>query len=332
MFVHLSALATAESEKLRADAEEQLRKVVEEKVAQLKQAEAKLKQDVESIWSTFKAGVESIESASAKGRPARPRRTSGKHSDSAVNGLSASVRVKDFMPTAAPPPRTSVATSAPAVSALSASLATSSLHQAMGSRNGSTSQDEARPQSSSRSSTTRNASPSTASSQTLGMPINGEAEIREAYRRNMDESLDIATSFKYMMDIGAHVQNREPEVPATVPEEDETSDIPPSPSSPKIVPPHGRSPRAGKSAIKKPKPEVGTSGATTTSAKDSPKPEEGDKPAGEQTAPPTTPKSKRKVTFDVKPDVTIIASEKPKTNGGKRPKTEGKFTCFVIYT
>ncbi|KAI0089147.1 hypothetical protein BDY19DRAFT_993374 [Irpex rosettiformis] len=310
VFVHLSALAAAESEKLRADAEEQLRKIVDEKVAQLKEADVKLKMDVESIWSTFKTTVASIEDASARGQlTSRPRRSSGKHSD-----LSASVRVNDFVPSAAPHSRASVAMSAPTVSALSASLATTSFHQAMASHNGSSTREETRAQSSSRSSTIRTASPSTASSHTLGLPINGEAEIRDAYRRNMDESLDVATSFKYMMDIGAHVQSREPEVPVTVPEEDETNVIP-SPNS-KVVP-RGRSPRAGKSAIKKPKPEVDTSAITS---KDTPQPEA----SGKSSVPdvPTTPKSKRKVTFDVKPDVTIIATETPKVNGGKRPKTE----------
>ena len=311
-FVHISSLATAESEKLRADAEVWLRKVVEEKVAQIKEAETKLKKDVESIWATFRDAVESIENASAKGRPtSRPRRSSGKHSDL---GVPASVRVNDFVPTAAPPLRTSVATSALAVSALSASLATSSFHQAMASQNGSSSRKETHARSSSRS--TRTASPSTASSQTLGMPINGEAEIREAYRRNMNESLDVATSFKYMMDIGAHVQSREPEVPVTVPEEDETNDIP-SPSS-KIVP-RGRSPRAGKSAIKKPKSEVATN---TTTSKDHPQHEDDTKTSSSEA--PTTPKSKRKVTFDVKPDVTIIATNTPKVNGGNNSKAEGE--------
>ncbi|KAI0787149.1 hypothetical protein BC629DRAFT_1723522 [Irpex lacteus] len=226
VFVHLSALATAESEKLRAEAEEQLRKVVEEKVAQLKQAEAKLKQDVESIWSTFKVGVERIESASAKGRPP--------------------------------------AQDGPVVN-------TATL-QSMGfprlpwdSRNGSTSQDEARP------------------SVIFALIYHTRWACRSTERRKFARRTDETWTSRWTL----HQLQ---------------------PSSPKIVPPHGRSPRAGKSAIKKPKPEVDTSGAATTSAKDSPKPEEGD--------------NKRKVTFDVKPDVTIIASEKPKTNGGKRPKTE----------
>ncbi|KAI0700789.1 hypothetical protein BC835DRAFT_1518032 [Cytidiella melzeri] len=321
VFVHLSGLATAESERLRSDAEDQLRKIVEDKVAELKAADAKLKQGVENLWLTFKASVADVDNASNKPRPSISRQSISKHGHSQVNGVPASVRVQDFEPAAVPPPRMPVAASAPTVSALSASLATtSSLHHAMAARSGSSSRDTTRPQSASRASTRSTDSPSTASA---GVLIDGEAEIREAYRRNMDQSLDFATSYKYMMDIGAHVQGRRQEVPGTVPEEDEANNIP-SPSSSAV--PRGRSPRASKSAIKKPKAEGNSTPATASQRTSS---EDGEHHAAVAEA-PTTPKGKRKVTFDVKPEVTIIASETPKVNGGKRPKAEGESRVSLV--
>ncbi|KAI0346772.1 hypothetical protein BDW22DRAFT_1480515 [Trametopsis cervina] len=310
VYVHLSGLATAQSEKLRTEAENQLRKILDEKVTELKATEATLKQDVENLWSIFKQAVEKIGESSPIVKPIR-RRSSARNGETGVNGVSTSVRVRDFVPAATPPPRAAVASSAPPVSALSASLATSSLHNAMASTkpNGLNDGGHIRSLSETRASAARSGSPSTASSRTLGLPINGEAEIREAYRRNMDQSLDIATSFKYMMDIGAHVQAREPDVPETVTEEADSTGT----SSPQSnVPPRGRSPRAGKSAIKKPKTEVDPA----ATAEQSTTQQEGGAQTGPET---TTPKGKRKVTFDVKPDVAFIALDTPKAakNGAK---------------
>jgi hypothetical protein len=324
VFVHLSGLASTESEKMRSDVETELRKIVDERVAELRVTEARLKKDVEDLWSTFRARVETLENASAQPRLGHRRRSSGKPGEVATNGIPASVRVGEFVPSTAPPTRTSVAASAPAVSALSASLASSSLHHAMASRNGSSSRESTRPQSDSRSFTNRPKSPSTTSSRTLDGPIDGEAEIREAHRRNMDESLDVATSYKYMMDIGAHVQSREPEVPVTVPEEEETNGIPSTSTS---ALPRDRSPRAGKSAIKKPKADGEI--PTTTTAKESPQCEDGDQTRDADGL--TALKGKRKVTFDVKPDIAIIASETPKVNGRKPPRSEGKSRVFHGY-
>lgn len=322
VFVHLAALASEESEKIRTDAENELRKLVEEKVGALKAAESKLKQDVERLWSTFKETVEKLEQTNSRPTLGAHRRSNSKPTNGTANGVSGvseSVRVNDFVPAPTPPPRT-VSASVPAVSALSASLATSSLHNAMAAGDSGRADrvySPARP--TGLSTTARADSPSTASSQTLGLQqqMNGEAEIRDAYRRNMNESLDIATSYKYMMDIGAHVQSREPEVPETLLEEDDAHDEVPSPSTSQV--PRGRSPRAGKSAIKKQKIE-GESANATTSAKQSPQRSDGEGGAPKEN---TTPKGKRKVTFDVKPDVAIIVSETPKSSSEKGPKAEG---------
>ncbi|KIP07675.1 hypothetical protein PHLGIDRAFT_127453 [Phlebiopsis gigantea 11061_1 CR5-6] len=311
VFVHLSSLATAESEKLRASAEEHLRKVLQEKISEVQAAETKLKQDVERIWDNFKHVVQKLEGGDVT-LPRIGLRT--RRSSSRGRGPTASVRVIDFVPTPSPPARQTSRAAAPAHSALSASLATSTLQNAMWQRGRSRS-----PGASNRSParTIRPDSPSTASSKTLGMPINGEAEIREAHRRNMDESVDMATSFKYMMDIGAHIEAAR--IPPAVQEEadeDEAQADVPSPSTSAV--PRGRSPRAGKSAIKKAKPNgdvdaVKEAGSPVRNGTDNSPPKE--------TTTPT--KGKRKVTFDVKPDVAIISTAPSKPSSSKGDVPEG---------
>ncbi|KAJ3559213.1 hypothetical protein NM688_g479 [Phlebia brevispora] len=54
VFTHLSAAATAESDRIRAAAEEELKTIVAQKVAEIKASEDKLKEEVERLWLTFK--------------------------------------------------------------------------------------------------------------------------------------------------------------------------------------------------------------------------------------------------------------------------------------
>ena len=51
--MHLASVATAESEKLRASAEEYLKRVLQEKIAEVQATEAKLKQDVDNYGPTL---------------------------------------------------------------------------------------------------------------------------------------------------------------------------------------------------------------------------------------------------------------------------------------
>ena len=216
--------------------------------------------DTELIWNAFKGALDKYEESKSSRRIHSPKRRSSSKSRSGVttNGVASSVRVVDFVPAPIAPSRVLSPPAAPtAVSALSASLATSSFHQAMAQVQ---SQQESARRSTRSSSparsaivagVTRTASPSTASSRTLGIPINGEADIREAFRRNMDQSLDMATSYKYAMDAAAaHMQARGIPTQPEIPEENEVQEaVVGSPST--SFAPRGRSPQAGKSAIKK---------------------------------------------------------------------------------
>lgn len=329
MFTHLSSVAAAESEKARDAAEEYLSKIAEEKAAEIKVVEAGLKREVELLWSKFKENLEaahqdgsttSQSSSSLLGRRLSHTKWSGLTSPGAdsASGQPSSVRISEFVPVQNISRRTSSVVSPRQVtSTLSASLASTSFHYpraqeperaAASARDGSTrspspSSQSVTPPSLSRSSTTRVVSPSTASSRTVAaMAINGNESIsiREAYRRNMDQSKDIATSFRYVVDMEqqamAHLTHREPSPPV-----DASTSVNGAESSSVVSAPRGRSPRAGKSSFKKGKAEAIAS-----------QPEENRPTTPTQTSQDkedTSPRGKRKVTFDVKPAVAIIDAE-----------------------
>ncbi|KAI0921652.1 hypothetical protein AcW1_004437 [Taiwanofungus camphoratus] len=326
VFTHLSTLAIAESKKVRDTAEEYITKITEEKVAEIKAVEVQLKREVEVLWSRFREGLEKVhQDISGNGRPTSM--LGRRHSSARWAGLTspgagssahetASVRINDFVPVQIPTPRMS-GTGSPRqmTSALSASLATSSFHHpraqeeagAAISRDGtrvseSPSHYRSTSPSPSRSSTTRVMSPSIASSRTMAMPINGESStIREAYRRNMDQSKDVATSFRYVLDLEAQMEaartspiHAQQEEPAVAPQ----SDSPQAGS-----PPRGRSPKISKSSIKKPKPNSGSASQSQEKRSGSQrKATEDDKKEGSS-------RGKRHVTFDVQPEVAIIGGD-----------------------
>lgn len=329
VFIHLSSVAAAQSEKARDAAEEYLSKIAEEKAAEIKVVEAGLKREVELLWSKFKENLEAAHqdgsttsqpSSSLSGRRLSHTIWSGLTSPGAdgASGHPSSVRISEFVPVQNIPRRTSSVVSPRQVtSTLSASLASTSFHypRAQGperavasARDGSTrssspSSQSVTPPSLSRSSTTRVVSPSTASSRTVAaMAINGNESIsiREAYRRNMDQSKDIATSFRYVVDMEqqamAHLTHREPSPPV-----DASTSVNGAENSSVVSAPRGRSPRAGKSSFKKGKAEAIAS-----------QPEENRPTTPTQTShdgEDTSPRGKRKVTFDVKPAVAIIDEE-----------------------
>ena len=124
----------------------------------------------------------------------------------------------------------------------------------------------------------------------------------------MDESIDMATSLRYQsvlaVELAAQLERGRPQDPRREPEEElsepsESSEAPIASGS--VIPARGRSPRTGKSAIKKPKTNGNTPSPSTKRSTSG----EGDKTKE------TPTKGKRKVTFDVKPDVAIISPNGP---------------------
>ncbi|KZT13055.1 uncharacterized protein LAESUDRAFT_27866 [Laetiporus sulphureus 93-53] len=314
VFAYLVSIANAEMDHVRASAEEHIAKVVEEKTAEIKEVEGGLRQRVELLWSKFKENLDKIDQEHFAHR--RPPYTSRRGSSEAHWGGTAheaysSVRINEFIPNHNIPPRTSPAASPRHLtSALSASLATSSFHHPRREHDNAAPRAESAQGPSSPSSLPSPSrapqlkSPSSASSHTLVMAPNDEAStIREAYRRNMDQSKDIATSFRYVHDLEEQMQARYGQATSSESLAEASSSAMHGILSTSAEAPRGRSPRAGKSSIRKGKEKE-------NAEPHSPHKDEG--PA-EQANTGAEVKDggakKRKVTFDVKPEVAIIGAD-----------------------
>ncbi|KAI0637989.1 hypothetical protein C8Q77DRAFT_1153680 [Trametes polyzona] len=318
VYSHFSSIATERSQKLRDEAEEYIAQVTQQKVVEVLKAEAALKQEVNLVWNKFRDGVRLIEESGTPDKAVLPLRRRGsvsKHArtvSSPVPGTSASVRISSFVPTPGPPSRSNSNGRPSAPSALSASLKTSGFHYPAAQRqtNGDSSPARrsvnlgppgCRRTSPSRSDKTRVHSPSTASSRTAAISVDPEASIREAYRREMDESKDIATSFRYVMDMEEQMEQHRLEEEAELTSPPVASSSRATAEGASTTPgSRGRSPRVQKSAIKhshtaeesKASQDAGSSKAADASQNKE-----------------TNGKGKRKVTFDVQPEVAIIKDE-----------------------
>ncbi|TBU49005.1 hypothetical protein BD309DRAFT_852542 [Dichomitus squalens] len=318
VFSHLSALASEQSQKLRDEAEEYIAQVTERKVAEVLRAEAALKREVDLIWGRFRENLVLQQQAGSAVSPIRRRSSVSGHVRAASNPApetSASVRISSFVPTPTQSNRSSPTHRQAVSSALSASLKTSGMQypgaqrEVNGNGNGIASpvrRAGRSPPSPARSSTTRVHSTSTASSRTAALSIDAETSIREAYRREMDESKDMATSYRYTMNIEAQMEQQRLQTLAEAEAVPPPAASPPTPSTSSHVPPDGaatttaagRSTRVHKSAIKNPAPPANRSASPKDKAKAGAIPEDN-----------KDSKGKRKVTFDVQPEVAIISKE-----------------------
>lgn len=332
VFRHFSTVAIEQSQRLRDEAEEYIAQVTQQKMVEVLEAEAALKREVNLIWNRFRENLVLQQQAGTAGtavNPVRRRASISGHVRAASNptpGVSASVRISNFIPTPTQSNRSSPNRTGVVHSTLSASLKTSGMHypgathEVNGNRNGNGSLarvDENSPPSPGGSSTTRVRSPSIASSRTIALVVDAETSIREAYRREMDESKDMATSFRYTLDLEAQMEQQRLEALA---EEQAMSPPTASTSSPLpqgalVTAASGHSPRVHRSAIKN------TVAATDrpTSPKDKAKDSTEDHKEG---------KGKRKVTFDVKPEVAIISKDEGEISSEQltpQDTTEGPF-------
>ncbi|KAL1937721.1 hypothetical protein VTO73DRAFT_12874 [Trametes versicolor] len=331
VYSHFSSLATERSQRLRDEAEEYIAQVTQQKVAEIVKAEAALKQEVNQVWIKFRDTVRSIEEHGTTSKTApSPRRTVSGHTrtvSSPIPGTSASVRISSFVPTTSPPHRNSANHRLLQPSALSASLKTSGFHYPEPQRQTNGHASPARrsvdltPSNNGRASPTRSDrtrvdSISTASSQTAAIGVDLEASIREAYRREMDENKDIATSYRYVSDMEAQMEQRrlqeepEQEEPPVASTSQVTREATTTAGS------RGRSPRVHKSAFRQSQAADGVKSV-----------QNGDGAKVAETT-ESASKGKRKVTFDVKPDVTIIKDE---TGNESEQPTPSAFSEDAIF-
>ena len=302
VFAHLSSVAASCSEALRTDAEAYLADRVKEKVAEIEKTEAELRTHVEALWRGFREGVEKAESETGA-RAAVTRHKDGSNVEATNSKLSPPVTVRDFNPIPSPR-KVASPTSAPRISSLSASLATSSFHhpraqadrvQDFLSHGESTIGQSPRfsppylsdPSSSLSSKAYSSLSSPSSKSISIRASVDGPTYL-EPFRRNMDQTNDVATSFRYFTILEADTARTQQkaglaQAEVTKPDNDITEEIEGSTNGNKLERLNGSS-----SSQKRSK--------------------SGDEKA-EKVVDEASPKAKRKVTFDVKPDVVTIKRE-----------------------
>ena len=194
-FNHLSAMALQRSDKLRKIAEEQVSQIVQARVSDIEKEEAELRRQVQLLWAAFR------EAESTLIQEQRQRSTSNQPTtaDSAVvpplslaGHGSMRVAINDFVPISSVRPSSLTRDSAP--SALSTSLASPSFHHP------NTSGEDRR-------SISPIAETPPSPVPTGSTPI-GSISYRDPVRRDMDEHKDIATSFKYVVDMESERDTR----------------------------------------------------------------------------------------------------------------------------
>ena len=324
VFVHLSSLAASKSQGLRTDAEAYFAELVKEKVTEIEKTEAELRRHVEILWRAFREGVDVVKQE----RDARAMTTRRKDSGTWQDGVDAVrskpspalVTVHDFNPVASPRRAASPPT-VPRMSSLSASLATSSFHhpkaqadqarRSLPSNEASMANESPRfsppylsdPSSSLSSKSYSSLSSRSSRSMSIRASVNGPTYL-EPFRRNMDQANDAATSFRYF----------------TIFEADKTR------TQRKAVEAQGN---AGQSMTMKSDNAVteeagnGMNGSnvekTNRSSSRKTRSKSGDRKK-EMEVSEVSPKGKRKVTFDVKPDVITI---KTGVDADKKEDTKG---------
>ncbi|RDB20100.1 hypothetical protein Hypma_012852 [Hypsizygus marmoreus] len=299
VFIHLSSLAAKESQAVRDAAEDFMTEQLKLKISEIEKADAELRRNVESLWKKFREGLSHIQEERSQNNHRRPS-TSGSRERSTPNGTKSStygspIPIRNFVPSVVSPVRTSPP-SIPRVSALSASLATSSFHYPRG-RAGRTS-----PSPSGRSaSVISNGSSQSNSSTLIAPPITEGNNNVLQFPRNINESVNTAVSYQYLVnleeDMARHRRGRRSETNKSTktishPQVDELSHA-------------ATAEGGGVNGDKVDKKQA--SGSQNNVEKPNP-PTEGHEevssPRGREKS-----KGKRKVTFDVQPEVVTIKRE-----------------------
>lgn len=291
-FSYLSSIANSESQAIRDAAEQYLAHAMEEKLAEIRDHETRLRLQTESLWSQFRQGLEKF-GGDKKDHLGHGRRDSGRwngQGNSPSPGVL--VTISDFVPTHALHQRPNGGDSTPKASALSTSLATSGIHhpRERGSRNSSSSP---RPPAILNVSDTVT-SPSTASSTTMTNYIKSDEtnDILEPFKRDMSDSKDLATSL-LVLNLEAEMERRRrAKRPETVPESSAQSAQQPDTNVAEVTQPNKDTTNAingiDRSLTRSPQPNPDQSASET------------------ETTSPKANKGKRKVTFDVQADVVTI--------------------------
>ena len=193
VFGHFASLAANESQAVRAAAEDYMNEQLKVKSMEIEEADARIRRDVEGLWKKFLDGVGLIQQ---KRDPSLSSSRSRERTDNGLESSLSPIPIRDFSPAIVPPAAFSPP-SIPRVSALSASLATSTFHHPRG-RSSHTSPS---PPGRSASVLSTDSAEALSNADTLTAPPHSPRSNVLKYRRNLQETVDYATSYKYFVDL-----------------------------------------------------------------------------------------------------------------------------------
>jgi hypothetical protein len=218
-FLHFSTLAITKSQQLRSSAEEDLSKLIAEKSAAVQIAEENLRRQVEIIWKRFREGINQVEQDRASSLRSSPRK-SANGNDKVV--AQPAVAIRDFVPVPTlSPTRLSMPMSPPRMSSLSASLVQSSFHHPNAVKGSPPYNEGSHPLHDSHNISDSSAnqtfsSPSRRSSGSISIRSNSDGGSKpEAFKRSMDPNKDTVASFRYFTILEANSARTVPERDAT---------------------------------------------------------------------------------------------------------------------
>ncbi|KAG5648785.1 hypothetical protein DXG03_000134 [Asterophora parasitica] len=338
VFTYLSSHAAKESQAARDAAEDYMTQQMKVKTSEIESTDAELRRKVDVLWRKFKGGLSRVQAEQNVGpSPRRPSRGSRSRErlSNGVDALSSGspIPIREFVPTIVSRARArSSSPPAPRVSALSASLATTSFHHPRA-RSTATSP----PPSSHRSPSIVSDDSSTSGSSTLAsaMAIPHSIDVTNVFkvRRNINESIDTATSYRFFVTLEEDMARRREQRQASsdrshpVADQIQQADTSNSPVSAKVN---------GEEIQKQ-----ASGSASEAKAEMSTPPNEAQAGDGELSPSRGREKSKgkRKVTFDVKPAVVTIKrevlAEKEEEEALAKEEDRGmqiSFTSFVSLT
>lgn len=280
-FLHLASLAEKESQAHRVAAEQQIADLVREKVADMERIDNELRQQVEVLWWKFKRSINEVQKERNSKRTLSPTNHKDQNHKFGVNGVGSppATTIRDFKPVSVLNPARVSLSPGPRVSALSASLATTSFHYPKANQSRSPP-----PQS--------NGSPNSVSSQTLSSTHSESVTLVQSagrsegsnvlqFRRNINDSINTAASFRYFVNLEEDISRHRRERQASNPT--------------------GNNQQAGPSQTS----ENPTTSADNNNRNDQPETQVGEGSAG----PRGRGRGNRRVTFDVQPDVVTIKRE-----------------------
>ena len=281
VFIHLADVANKQSLALRSEAEERIRNFIKAEAAGVLDKEKTLRSQVLCFWKEFKQHLGELQSDLSNRKARSPTRLGGHTGTNGLvsaHGIPSSLAIRSFTPT----PMSSVhhpVSPQPRISALSASLATSTFHYPKESRRRSSEIQRPSPESN---------DDLTSVSSTFVPSTTGHGEEANVlqFKRTINDDINTQASYRYFVNLEEDIERskRTKEVESKRGKDDQDQHVAPTAN---------RLP----AEVDTQKSDVNETVSQVNESQNEPSPQRG------------RDKGKRKVTFDVKPATLTIEND-----------------------